>query len=332
MTTIRDFIYVDVERMKSLYSQVFEGFVDRVVQAEASEESSSDLQKGAILSGSSIEAKVAVASYRTESRFLYDHMYTMLENELNNAILVPNDISPENYVESLLQFPFVKVTGKAEIADYRRINTFLNKFNELGEALTYISNFESFSGIEDLVAEFRKKIKQAKDRNEKAKLKRKLESIENQIDLAALAKENNLYLDSKFLEYLSEITTMFFEEDRLEITISPNPSEGQVVFRGLLDKQWLRISAEYIRSLYAGYPASNLTMVGQYTYYPSIIDESGKEANEEPTNGPEDSSLRDAYRNFFSAYKEVEKTFTNSARFIEIIVWPLAIYRETEIN
>jgi hypothetical protein len=56
---IRDFIYVDADRLYSLYSQVFEGVADQIVESFIAGLATTDSQKGPLLQGSSTEAQVA---------------------------------------------------------------------------------------------------------------------------------------------------------------------------------------------------------------------------------------------------------------------------------
>ena len=87
MTTVRDFIYLDVEKLYSLYSQVFEGVADRIVQSYIdSLELKEAPRKTLLLRDSDVETKVIEVSRRTENRFLYDHMYNQLEGKLGNTI------------------------------------------------------------------------------------------------------------------------------------------------------------------------------------------------------------------------------------------------------
>src|SRR5687767_786300 len=112
---IRDFIYVDVERLYSLYSQVFEGVANQIIQSYIDASSTMNSQKGSPLSGASVEAKVAEMSRRTENKFLYDHMYNLFEVEIKNAILESPEITRDNYHGILSQAFMIKVSGAAEI-------------------------------------------------------------------------------------------------------------------------------------------------------------------------------------------------------------------------
>ena len=143
MTTVRDFIYLDVEKLYSLYSQVFEGVADRIVQSYIdSLESKEAPRKTLLLRDSDVETKVIEVSRRTENRFLYDHMYNQLEGKLGNTIFNIAEAPTENYAQTLKQVFAIRVTGSAEIEDFQRIRQFFDQFNSMGSALHYITSFD----------------------------------------------------------------------------------------------------------------------------------------------------------------------------------------------
>ncbi len=338
MVTVRDFIYVDVERLKSLYSQVFKGVVDTIIQTEVDEYQTADTQKGGIRSsGSTFAERVAEASYKTESRILYDHMYNLLEDRLDRAIVEAKGLSRKNYADVLGQAFMIKVKGAAEVADYKRIKTVFDNFNNITEAINYVSSYGKRHTLEAIKTELWTKIKAEKDRNQKAKLKKRMEVLENQL------KEKG-QLDNTFLESISFITDMFCS-DRIEVTIHPTEDAAEdVIFRAILNERWLRVSADFLRALYGGYPAPNWTMVGHLTYLPVPLN-TNSENDDELSEGIDSNNysdldsmakekpktMRDGYRQLMIAYQEIEKTFIDSKDFVEVVIWPLAIYRETVI-
>ena len=318
---IRDFIYVDLERLKSLYSQVFKGVINTIVETEVNEQDTQDTRKGGLRHpGSSLVERVAEASYKTESKFLYDHMYNLLEQKLGKTILEAVELSSENYAEMLNNTFMVKVHGVAEIGDYQRINTIINQYNDILHALEYVSNFNK---VDEGIKEIQIKIEEMKGSKQRGSLRKELTTLKKQL------KEKPEYLDKTFLNSLSLITTTFFSQN-LEVSFSPIRGPENILFRGILDKQWLRISTEYLRTLYGGYPAPNWTMVGQFTHIPAFPENESEPIVVNDQKKPE--TIRDAYRTIISAYQGIEKTFTDSKNFFEVIVWPLAIYRETSIS
>ena len=70
---VRDFIYVDVDKLYSLYSQVFEGVSEKIVQSYIDSLTSKDVPSRFSL-GDKIEEQAIELSNRKESKILYDHM------------------------------------------------------------------------------------------------------------------------------------------------------------------------------------------------------------------------------------------------------------------
>ncbi|MCP4612270.1 MAG: hypothetical protein GY845_26540, partial [Planctomycetes bacterium] len=301
--------------------------------------------------GSTIAEQVAEASYKTESKILYDHMYNLLENKLDGAIVETDGLSRQNYADILGPAFMIKAQGTAEIADFQRIKTVFDEFNKIVKAMNYVSTYNERQTIEVIKAELWNRVKAEKDRKRKTKLQGQMTELGKQLD------KQGSTLDDTFLESISYITDMFCS-DRIEVTIHP-AEDSEVIFRGILDKQWLRVSAEFLRALYGGYSAPNWVMVGHLTYLPIPTDVSPDLNNELSEDMASDelleditsdelpgdiasdntdlsteetpNTMRDAYRILMTAYQEIEKTFTDSEDFVEVIVWPLAIYRETGV-
>src|SRR5579875_3771140 len=108
---IRDFIYIDVDRLYSLYSQVFEGVAAQILISKTKEGTNRANQKGALLAGKETEDLVTEASQETSNKLLHDFLYNKLEDGISGAILVPDGVTRENY-RTTLESPFlVKVSG-----------------------------------------------------------------------------------------------------------------------------------------------------------------------------------------------------------------------------
>ena len=118
---VRDFIYIDVEKLYSLYSQINKGIADKIFQSWTSEGANRDVQKGSFGSRKSSEETVAETFQETSSLILYDYLYNSLEESLANAILKPDGINPENWHEVLADAYLIKVEGLAEINDYKHL-------------------------------------------------------------------------------------------------------------------------------------------------------------------------------------------------------------------
>lgn len=343
MAVVRDFIYIDNERLNSLYSQVFEGVVNTIVESELHETEDVNTNKGGIkFTGSTLEEKVAAASYKTQSKLLYDHMYNLLESRIGNALLEPVDLDLSNYINNISQSSMLKIRGTAEVWDYARLRSIFEGYNEVGLALTYITGFESIQNLEELKNNLENQIKEVKRtntrKNELPKLQQQLADLKRMSASHELARSNGLHFDPSFLKHLSLLTSTFYSNG-IEILIYPQNSSENILFRSVLDMQWLRISPERLRALYAGQKATNWVVVGQVTYIPTNISQSSsKKVVSSPTESSsldidpdQPKTVRDAFRQIIDAYYGIERTFAESQKIVEIIIHPLAIYREVEI-
>lgn len=371
---VRDFVYVDVARLQSLYSQVFEGVAEQIVQQTFDHATRRRTNIGNQPLPMELETQIAEASLRTESSILHDHMYNRLEESLSAAIFSPQGITPDTFADELREAFLIKIEGNAEIEDYNRIQHFAANLNDIGQSIAYCATAfnptlktireDLPSMIKSLEEQIRANSKNYEEKRQLQTQLRELKQINpDEID-QALAKEANLYIDPKFLTYISSWFDMFYPHG-FEITIVP-PSQPQIVYRGVLDKQFLRLTPEYLRNLYGGYVNANWVMVGQVTYLPGTkipemesvtlggeevtatvetqaassseiegdskdIEQAIQHLIQAQETSSETSSMRDPIRQIFKVAAGLEKMFFESKVRIEVLVRPLAIYQETII-
>ena len=96
--------------------------------------------------------------------------------------------------------------------------------------------------------------------------------------------------------------TEFFNAGGYDIIISTDNS-SDILYRGIVNKEFLRVDPNMLRTLYGDEPPMEWTMVGQITYIPR---EAMSESNENEKN---EMSISDSYQNMFKSYREVEKIF-----------------------
>lgn len=128
---------MDGDRLNSLYSQVFEGVAEQIIKSRLHSEMQQNLQKGALTTGQVAEAQFGETKQSTESKVLYDYMYSQLESKIAENIVDPTGVNTENYRELLGNAFLIKVKGKAEIEDYNRIRLFANRFNQLAGKIAF---------------------------------------------------------------------------------------------------------------------------------------------------------------------------------------------------
>ncbi|HJQ34695.1 MAG TPA: hypothetical protein VJ866_21115 [Pyrinomonadaceae bacterium] len=332
---IRDFIYVDQARLYSFYSQLNKGVAQQVFQSYLHGESASISQTSPDVSDEVSESERTRVSQRTESTILYDYMYEQLEEKMRGAILDVSRIFPDrgideeldteevlHYLNTISNALMIKVTGPAEIEDYRRIDAILEKGNNLMESAALFSLL-SAENLK-LIASLEKQAEAEKDRNKKAQIKDRIKRLK---DPRLHARDLNILDEPKVIEGIRLFIEIFYPNN-FEIAVS-STNQLFVTYRGIVDKKWLRIEPEILRSLYGGKIESNWTMVGQVTstsaFKAEYFDKINKWLEEQL---PKTQSLRDPLRYIFNRVRGLEANLNQSGLRFEPIVCPLAIYRE----
>lgn len=327
--TIREFIYIDVPKLYSMYSQIFEGVTDQVVEQRINQ-----LLTGETTShrGSTVESEATEASKRTESGFLHDHMYTRLEEKLASSLVDGNSIEPAQAKSELLTNPLVKISGRAEIEDYDRLKQFFDEFNRMGEIVTFskvTSNPETDARLQELqLAAVQANI----SKDQVRKLEREIEKLLNIKQNAILS---NLAQNPILMQNLKDFTEMFHPSG-YDVLITPfeNPT---VHYRGALNKEWLRSNPQLLINLYGGQSEVPWTMVGLTTHIQGTFVSQAGNATISVTDGLSQADennpmMLDVIRVNFRQQRVFERMFLESNTETEIIMSPLAIYREFSIS
>lgn len=115
---IKNFIYLDEEKMYSLSSQLFEGVTEYVLNESISEKGESEEQKGPVGSGRVLGDILRNSERNTEKKFLNDYSYTIFEKKLLDDGLVFVTPNAEQVVEENIEnMSFIKITSKATFND-----------------------------------------------------------------------------------------------------------------------------------------------------------------------------------------------------------------------
>lgn len=227
---LRDFIYVDKERLYSLYSQLFQGVAEFSIESFSSSKENDKKEH-------KIEQKLIEASYKAKNVFLFDHIYNLLEDKLTpQLVCVDESITLANLKPS----SYIKVIGKATIEDFEHLIFLLKNFNEIGMALATMQIMNS---------------NKANSQNVKNNSKNSIEQY---------AKVNGLSLDKKFTESMVKIIENFHGSD-LDITIEPYSNKLDVFFKSTLDEKNMRLSSNMVRKTYGNKPIMDWTVVGEIT-------------------------------------------------------------------
>lgn len=134
---IRNFVYLDPQKLRSISSQIFEGFAERVISNYEKVKSDEERQSGPLGSGRILADIFTESNSTSEQRFLDDFAYTLLESRLieSGMLVSPAELNGKTDVGR-----FIKVTGRMQFNDLAASSRMLRDFNQFGEAMWRVTN------------------------------------------------------------------------------------------------------------------------------------------------------------------------------------------------
>jgi hypothetical protein len=240
-------------------------------------------------------------------------------------------------VKTFAQNPTIKVSGRSEVEDYQRISVFFEQFNSLGEAIAYAGIISS-PEIKQRKEALHHELEAATGKARRQELQKQIGELTDPKLVKRVAAERGLGQDPQLLKNLKFMGDLF-NSNGYDIVITPK-DKPNVHFRGVLNKVWLRNDPQLIRSLYGGQSEAPWSMVGIVTHLPgTYIALTGAAEQAQPSNLQENKKqdednpmMLDSYRNMFRTARVFERMFLESKSDIEIVISPLAIYREFQVQ
>lgn len=284
---IRNFLYLDSQKLRSISSQLFEGVTDSVLHSTRENSEQFENQKGPITSGRILGDIFSKEKSSSEMRFLEDHAYSIFEEKLTDLSLIED--SSENTFSISSDKTFFKVTSNLRLNDVDATTQLLERFNEIGEAFARISTMEngSISGGKQI--------------------------SENEIK--KLAQSNGLQMDTKLAKSLRTLIS-FGLSDVLEASFLV---DGHL-FTAPLKREFLRETAEMMLYKYSRVTQQKFSMLGIVTQRGSIKDSTDPLPDVKDADG-----VKMAMRTLSLHLRVVEQFFL-SPLSTELVVDPIAIY------
>jgi hypothetical protein len=300
---VRDFVYLDVERVKSLLAQLEQGLLTDRTTSRGSTES---VTGHAGLSVPAIGAVGSSAEYAwqhhaSETRTLHDHIFNQTEALLvrhEKVTRFPEDIqagrlSLEVFRSQLSPVGYVIVKGRPTISDYNSLSTMLRDINQ-------------FAGLFAEV-QFAKQLNELKNEADRAVIERLKE-----------ASTRDMQQKTGFFQPFASVIEGFYH-DRLILRVFPF-DEASVRFAAPLRRELLRDRLEDIRFKFGPYPVADWTLFGQIAYMPR------ETTPEPPPNLTFSSQMESAIEQTVALARNWERMF--SVSYPEIAITPIAVYRE----
>ena len=287
---IRNFAYLDADKLRSLSSQVFEGVIEEMIRESSEEKTDTEQQAAGFASGRLLGDIFSTKASTAERAFLDDHAYSLFEDKLvKDGTLVDGSSSM-----SLTLGSFIKIVGSLSINDHVHSANILRNFNALGQAFWRVTNdpFPMEAGANATKPAADNKVK---DGAAKAGMQFHSKTVEASVDI---------------LE--------FGYGDLIEF----NLSSGGRIFSSPVKREFLRERENMLVKKYSRMPKQDFVIVG-------IITQIGGEQDAQQhvgdvANAP---SMKEAMRTLSQHANIFEKAFNEPAHD-EFIVDPIAIYNE----
>lgn len=240
---LKDFLYLDFERVRSFYAQMFSGET-QTRTTSTNRDSSLKTKVGVKIAGLfGLEAapSISIARGSTETKSLHHQLYIEFEEQLEKW----KKVSEINTFNSTTEKPFIKIHGRIQIIDYKGL---LKRLAKTFDLMDYFKKMEL------------EKIKeQTNDKNELARLKRQVN------EKYAKPKEYDDMFDMIEALYGDTLMLNVYVEDQLFAKANLSPSlfqfESSGIISGteaLIDEEWI-IIGQIINEV----PKPNLSTTGE---------------------------------------------------------------------
>lgn len=323
---IRDYLYLDVSRLRSLYSQLSGGIIEAIIQSRRTERATENRQS---IEGSELARDMLLGNEKIETRVLHDYLFTEVEQLVSESIIVVD----QSTLPLIGTGSIVRIKGKAEVDDSQRLLNVMEHFNVFQAQLQMMSNSNK---LQDAIWDLKNKLESTVNKVDREKLERSLRELTPE----GYIRTEKIGTPDIIFDALKMLFTLVYP-DILEVKINP-VNVNDIVFRAILDPQYLREDRTLIHAKYGSRTQAPWAIVGIVT---SILD-AQVVGNEVPSNTQTDGSalsvvteptshlgtnMRDAIESVYSSIYEIEKLVLVSATRKTLIVTPLAVYHETQL-
>lgn len=302
---IKNFIYLDEQKLFSFSSQLFEGVTEYLLSQHSTEHTEEEHQKGTIASGRAIADAVKEASQSTTKKFLHDYAFNLFEAELiNSELLIDVDSSSYTYSDICdSSKSFIRIRAKGKFVDLKEIRELFKKFNEIGDAIAKAQLTEKYQELEKLKAE-NKASAQAKQ-------------LQSQIDKAVRKMKANsaLVLPKDVLDSMDTMLEQFGDD-----IVRFKQYVGNAEYTSCMSPESFREPIKVICRKYSRKTAKEFVVLGTISH---SHDTQGVEIKNIPDGATMISHMVGLAENLY----DLEQVF-GSRNENEIIIEPIAVYTE----
>lgn len=305
---IHEYIYVDIERVRSYFAQLSEGLpIEKISQKETEKEISGSVKGGMGIFGGKVEGDYRYLRADTETTSLHDHLVELFMEELSNQNLLHefprNDTQWD--MEDFHDGKFVLVRGPIKILDYNFLVTRLKNLSEIEEQVRKISNFQ---GNKQEVTQ-NGNTNQAKNRSSRGRKTNR--------------KNTANTFDENFIGALTAFVNQNFS-DTMRTKVYPFPNVPDNHFVATAIKEFFRISTPTLINMYGPLIDANWSCLLQVNL--------GKKQDgiELSTEVPQQYDSLEAVFEFLEGHLTQFSSLFQQIKYPAVATTPIVIFREIQ--
>lgn len=339
-----DYIYVDTDKVISLYSQLTGGIVETREIADEQVHSADNKRKYDFKvfkydAGDTDEDK------STSKAVMKPHhaVITELEDELaGRGYLVdltvptePRSLRDDDLRRLLKRKLCVKVRGRAVIEDYERLKSITHAYPDIVKMINKsveanLKQSPAFVELQEQIKQRELEINKQKDRNVRVRLGQQLKDLKNRGEQLIFGG-NKINLVEQWILDGMETWIDRFLPGIVNLRLYPSIDRPDEHIFGHLKKNCFQdTDSNSFHFTYGSLPTEDLTMVGIVTSVPAEGGESFVPLIEFQKETLADyESIESAYRGVFRGFDGIEQMI-RTCRFPRVLVQPLTVYRSVD--
>jgi hypothetical protein len=347
MKTLRDFIYLDIDKATSIYSQLTGGLVTASERVTGTEKDQRNIRKYNLKVftpefGGAEKTTQKLVETHVMHHDLFNRMEELLFSE-GLAIDINSDLSPEMIASGegssvLSRSYYVRCTGWCVMEDYEKMKGIADRYNDVfgfirRSSIEGLKESDEYKTLKGQIEQLKEDANSNKDRNKKAIAKRSIRKLEQDLD-TQLANSSELSgVDEWIIEGIKTWIDTFMAGDTIFYVYPFETSEGFHVKSHLRSDCFVDGDIGVFDSCYTSRPTVRLSVFGLVTSVPPMGGEHPFDPMREfEGHVPEDENddqvgFEKAMRGCFRGFDGLE-SFIRFNRYPNITVYPLAVFRE----
>jgi hypothetical protein len=341
-----DFIYVDLEKVISIYSQMTGGIVE-ALERSTENSRSADNKRNYDFKVFKHDAGGTTNDRSAVKEIIKPHHALLAETEealATNGYLI--DLTDPAVAKSFRDPEFraqlketfcIKVRGRAVFEDYERLKAIATDFPEVVKLINKSGESSLLSSPE--YVDFKsnldaaeKALKLIKDRNERSREEQRIGGLRSELAKLVATATKVGEVDQWILDGVKTWIDTFLP-GIVNFRVYPNLDLPDEHVFGHLKKRCFE-DAEFgaLHFTYGSFPTEDLTMIGVVTSVPAEGGETFRPLAEfEKSDLADYESIENAFRGVFRGFDGMEQMIRTS-RFPRILVQPLTVYRGVAPN